>query len=59
MKLVKINTRLFAEDVREIKKIAKEKGCPWQIELRLVVRRAMKEREIDIIAPVPQRKEPA
>jgi hypothetical protein len=28
--------------VKQIKQIATEKGLPWQIELRLLVRRALK-----------------
>jgi hypothetical protein len=40
--LTPVNTRLFAADVTLIKKIAAERGIPWQIELRLLVRRALK-----------------
>jgi hypothetical protein len=40
--LVGVHTRFFKSDVAEIQRIAAEKGLPWQIELRLVVRRALK-----------------
>ena len=34
--------RLFSDDVEALQRIAAEKGIPWQIELRLLVRRALK-----------------
>jgi predicted DNA binding CopG/RHH family protein len=37
-----IHARLFEDDVKTIQRIAKEKGLPWQIELRLLVRRTLK-----------------
>jgi hypothetical protein len=41
-KLIEVHARLFPEDVRELKRIAKERGISWQIELRLLVRRALR-----------------
>lgn len=35
-------SRLFATDVAEIKRIAADRGIPWQIELRLLIRRAIR-----------------
>jgi hypothetical protein len=40
--LVEVHTRLFAEDVVELKRRAAQQGLPWQIELRLTIRRALK-----------------
>lgn len=37
-----IHIRLFEGDVLEVKRIAKERGLPYQIELRMLVRRALK-----------------
>ena len=54
--LIKVYTRLFVEDVERLKKIAETKGYPWQIELRLLVRRALKEHEVGIVAAEPRSK---
>lgn len=51
--LTKIYTRLFAQDVETLKKIAETKGYPWQIELRMLVRRALKEHELGIVTEQP------
>lgn len=40
-KLEVVTTRLFARDVAELREIAETKGLAWQIELRLLVRRAL------------------
>lgn len=40
--LLEVHTRLFFRDVEAIKRIAVERGVAWQIELRLLVRRALK-----------------
>ena len=40
-KLKQVNVRLFEKDVRTIQQIAAKQGLPWQIELRLLVRRAL------------------
>jgi predicted DNA binding CopG/RHH family protein len=40
--LVEVHARFFAEDVEMVKRVAAEKGLPWQIELRLTLRRALK-----------------
>lgn len=41
-KLVVVNTRLFADDVQQLRRIAAERGIPYQTELRLLVRRALR-----------------
>ena len=41
-KITEVHARLFEADVRELKRIATQRGTPWQIELRLLVRRALK-----------------
>ncbi len=53
--LVEVHARLFADSVEEIKKIADERGVPWQIELRLLVRRALRSerREVVVIKEQP------
>jgi hypothetical protein len=53
--LVGVHTRFFASDVAEVQRIAAEKGLPWQIELRLVVRRALKgeRREVVVLREKP------
>ncbi len=40
--LTEVHTRLFSEDVEQVKVIANKQGIPWQIELRLLVRRALR-----------------
>lgn len=44
-----VHTRLFAVDIAELKDLAAVRGIAWQIELRLLVRRALKEQRIAII----------
>lgn len=41
-KLAIVHVRLFAADVATIKKIASQSGNPYQLELRQLVRRALK-----------------
>lgn len=40
--LADVHIRLFETDVAVLKKIALERGSKWQIELRQLVRRALK-----------------
>ena len=40
--LEEVHTRLFEEDIAELKKIAETTGTKWQVELRLLVRRALR-----------------
>lgn len=49
LSLVKVNTRLFAEDVAKIQKIAAERSMPWQIELRQFIHAAMKNAVRDVL----------
>ncbi len=48
-KLVEVHARLFAEDVRDLKKIALERGSAWHSELRQLVRRALKGEKREVI----------
>ena len=48
-RFVRVNTRLFTEDVEEVKRLALASGVPWQIELRSLLHRALKEREVPIL----------
>lgn len=48
-KLVQVNARFFAEDVDLLKQISQESGIPWQVELRLLVRRALKGERREIV----------
>ncbi len=49
------HVRLFADDVGHLKRVAAEKGLPWLIELRLLVRRAIKgeKREVVVLRDAP------
>lgn len=47
--LVSVNTRLFFEDIEFLKRAAAEQGLPWQIELRLLVHRAVKGEQRDVL----------
>lgn len=51
-KLYEVHVRLFSEDVVELKRIAAHNGSHWNIELRQLVRRALRgeRREITIIS---------
>ena len=53
--LVEVHTRLFADDVATLKRIAAERVIPWQIELRLLVRRALRgeTREVLVLKEKP------
>ena len=48
-KLQAVYTRLFADDIAEIKRIAAETALPWQIELRQLVRRALRGERREVI----------
>ena len=48
-KLHPVNTRLFADDVKQLQRIAETQGIPWQVELRLLVRRALKGERRDVV----------
>lgn len=41
-KLVEVHARLFPDDVKHLKKVAAQRGSPWHVELRLLVRRAIR-----------------
>jgi hypothetical protein len=47
--LQEVHARLFAADVVLLKKIAEERGTSYQIELRLLVRRALKGEQRDLV----------
>lgn len=44
-----VHARLFVEDIARLKKIAEQHGLPWQIELRLLVHRALRGEQRDIV----------
>jgi predicted DNA binding CopG/RHH family protein len=48
-KLIAVNTRLFADDVEAIKKLAGAARLPWQIELRQIVHRALTGERRDVV----------
>ncbi len=50
-KLTAVHVRLYTEDVRALKKLAADRELPWNIELRQLVRGALRghRREIAII----------
>lgn len=41
-RVLQVHARLFSEDIDDLKKIAEARGTPWQLELRLLVHRALK-----------------
>ncbi len=43
-KLVRLHTNFFASDIIGVKKIAEDAGIAWQIQLRILVRKAVAER---------------
>lgn len=45
--MVDIHTRLFADDLKKLKQIAAKKRVPWQVELRLLVHRAL---DVEIVS---------
>jgi predicted DNA binding CopG/RHH family protein len=47
--LGEVHARLFVEDLDEVKRRAAEKHIPWQIELRLLVHRAVGARDVKIL----------
>ncbi len=40
-KLVRLHTNFFAADIADVKKIAEGAGLAWQIQLRMLVRKAL------------------
>ncbi len=55
VQLVQVNTRLFRKDIKTIKARAVANGLPWQIELRLLVRRALQAEALSIITPTARK----
>jgi hypothetical protein len=49
IRLVEVHARLFPESVRELKRLAAERGVSWQIELRLLVKRALAGEHRDVL----------
>ena len=47
-KLRPVHTLLFQEDVDTLKQLADDKGTKWQVELRQLVRRALRGEKKDI-----------
>lgn len=47
--VVPVHARLFADDVKRLKELAAERGIGWQIELRLLVRRALKNEQREVL----------
>lgn len=47
--LIGVHTRFFAEDVATLKRMAEASGLPWQIELRQLVRRALRGEKRDVM----------
>jgi predicted DNA binding CopG/RHH family protein len=47
--LVPVNTRLYADDLALLKRIAAERRIPYQIELRQLVHRALKGEKREIL----------
>lgn len=48
-KLYQAHARLFPEDVKHLKKVARERGSSWHIELRMLVRRAIRGEQREVI----------
>ncbi len=49
VKLLEVHTRLFADDVELLKRVAAERRTPWPMELRLLVHRALKGERQEIL----------
>jgi hypothetical protein len=47
--LKEVHTRLFRQDVAMLKRVAKERGSQWQVELRQLVHRALKGERREIV----------
>lgn len=47
--LLPVSVRLFSSDVEQIKAIAFERGVPWQIELRMLIRRSLKGERREVV----------
>lgn len=48
-KLVEVHARLFPADVEMLKQIAADSGVSFQVELRLLVRRALRGEKREIV----------
>jgi hypothetical protein len=48
-KLVEVHARLFPDDVAELKRLAGISGLTYQIELRLLVRRALRGERREVV----------
>lgn len=44
-----VTSRLFKDDVDTLQKIAEERGTQWQVELRLLIRRALKNEKREFV----------
>jgi predicted DNA binding CopG/RHH family protein len=55
-KLTTVTTRLFTDDVEELKRRAAIEFTPWQVSLRLLVRRALRgeRKEIAVLSEQPR-----
>ena len=49
MKLQQVNTRLFSDDIKELKRLAKAEMLPWQVVLRRVVHDAIQAKKEIVI----------
>lgn len=47
--LIGVHTRLFKDSVEALKQAAASSGIPWQVELRLLVRRALRNERRDVL----------
>jgi hypothetical protein len=56
--LLRVHTRLFRADVLALKRIAGDRGLPWQIELRLLVNKALKEQKLSLVELEPPKSAP-
>lgn len=55
IRVVEVHTRLFADDVAALKKLAAQSRLSWQVELRQLVHRALtnERREVLIVKEQP------
>lgn len=47
--IAEVHARLFREDIEAIKASADRRGLPWQIALRMLVHRAIKEQKVTML----------
>ena len=47
--LVAIHVRLWADDLKLLKKLAAERRMPYQVELRQLVRRALRDEKREVL----------